>query len=283
MHSNEWPLITFTLIAQFAVGVVVGLTFAFGPLHDRVGYGEAADTVLASLVVVLALLVVAGVVATLHLGNVRNVYLVLSNWRSSWLSREIVAFGVFGAMVLLFAVVTAGSSVGTSTLVATGGLASLFGVVLVAVIAKLYMLRTVPVWNRAATPVAFFLTAVILGFVGVAVAIAVVDESATRSIWRALGLLAVVAAAVQIGAFEVHRRQLGREDGAARRSGAVIDQSSLPRNRAALAAIGIVVSLLSLWGPLPPVLGLAAAGLLLIASEAVGRHLFYASYAREGL
>ena len=149
MHSNEWPLISFTLIAQFAVGAVVGLTFAYGPLHDRVGQSEATDLLLGSLVVVLALLAVAGAAATLHLGNVRNVYLVLSNWRSSWLSREILAFGAFGAMVLLFAATTVADGVDTTTVVAVGGLASVFGVVLVAVIAKLYMLRTVPVWNRA--------------------------------------------------------------------------------------------------------------------------------------
>jgi DMSO reductase anchor subunit len=112
--------------------------------------------------VVLALLIAAIMVSTLHLGRVRNAVRSLLNLRSSWLSREVLL-----ALVLL--VVTAlawwpNAPAGTHSLkiwIAWLGVPA--ALAFMAGMARVYMQRSVPVWNHWRTPLGFLATAVFLG------------------------------------------------------------------------------------------------------------------------
>mgnify|MGYP001814189944 CR=1 FL=1 len=285
MHSKEWPLIGFTLAAQFAVGMVVGLAVISDALADRVGAGPADDLGVAVLISALALLLSAGAVATFHLGNVRNVHLVLANWRSSWLSREVLMVGIFTAGVVVYTALFITDSAGSELRTVVGVATSVVGLTLVATIARLYMLRTVPVWNRSATPLAFFASTVLLGAIGLAVFVAFLDADRTGGIQAVLGALTLVALAVELVGFQLHRSRLPSEHGAAAVSGRVINETHANLVRARLAIVGTVVLILiaTAIGWLPPRAGLTVAGLLVIASEMLGRYLFYVSYARSGL
>lgn len=86
---NPAPSIVFFTAAS---GAGYGLLFWLGVLRP-LGWGAAASPAFGATAVVLALaLVTAGLLSSLaHLGNPQRAWRALSQWRSSWLSREGVA------------------------------------------------------------------------------------------------------------------------------------------------------------------------------------------------
>jgi DMSO reductase anchor subunit len=164
---EERVLVIFTLLAQTAAGTLVGLAGAqllgdvdvLGPLP---------------LIAVGLLLLVAAVISTLHLGHPRHAPFAVSNWRRSWLSREIVALGLTGGLVALGALsgLLSGleSSHGPRTLV--GVLAAVAGVFLVMTMVRLYSMRTVTAWRSSATTVRFYGATLRLGGIGAGIFVA---------------------------------------------------------------------------------------------------------------
>jgi len=131
---REWSLVLFTVLSQMAAGLAI---MASG-VRSQSGV---------MLPVVAGLLVVAMVISTLHLGRPRKAWRSLLNLGSSWLSREI-----FLAGALLMAAVSG-----------LPWLAMPMAVVFLVGMGKVYMQRTVPVWNSWRTPLAFLASAVVLG------------------------------------------------------------------------------------------------------------------------
>ncbi|MBL8095380.1 MAG: dimethyl sulfoxide reductase anchor subunit [Anaerolineales bacterium] len=95
METLSLPLILFTLLTQAAVGVAVLAAVrqwqtADGPQRPTAEWGTIAG------------LLIAGVLASFfHLGHPELVWRILTNVGTAWLSREILAFIVFGALVAL--------------------------------------------------------------------------------------------------------------------------------------------------------------------------------------
>ena len=88
--KKEWPLALFTFLAAFLFGVV-GAALVNAPLLDPITY--------------FALAVGGMIVSILHLGKPVKAWRALLNVRSSWLSREIVAYSLFLAVSGLFLLV----------------------------------------------------------------------------------------------------------------------------------------------------------------------------------
>jgi anaerobic dimethyl sulfoxide reductase subunit C (anchor subunit) len=82
--------------------------------------------------------------------------------KKSWLSREVVAAGLFG----LAWVIQAGSQV-FWRVSPKPWLMAVLGLGLIYSTARIYLLRAVPAWNSWRTPATFLLSAVILGALGV--------------------------------------------------------------------------------------------------------------------
>lgn len=78
---SEWPLVFFTLCVAFLVGLVAGVR----PLPSLWFFGGAG----------LAL-----GISTHHLSKKWRAYRALANWPQSWLSRELIFFGIFIGLVL---------------------------------------------------------------------------------------------------------------------------------------------------------------------------------------
>jgi hypothetical protein len=136
---GEWPLVAFTLLGQAAAGVAV-LSFVFGTLPS-------------ARVLVGVLLGAAGLVSLLHLGTARRAWRAPVNLKTSALSREIVALGLFVA-AWLFAWIAP----------ATGRVAlAVAGVGLVESMVRVYDVEAVPAWTRLRTRVAFATSAFVLG------------------------------------------------------------------------------------------------------------------------
>lgn len=249
----HWPLVWLTLLSQVAVGV--SLTGWSGT--DRL---VAAGLALASL---------AG--AQLHLGRPAMAFKALRNLRRSWLSREVALLGAYAL-----------AAVGALALPGLAVPAALLGVAGVFASARLYMVPGRPAWDTQLTVVRFFATAVALG------------GALTGHL-----VLAAAGAAVALGATAANWWRLRRNPSRAWRGSVQIEVHQLGRwtkLRLVLAGAGAVVALAVVGAGLAHAgaahAGVAHAGAagavsgasaslwvfaLLLASEAIGRWLFYVS------
>lgn len=143
---------------------------AFGTLTALV-LGKALDVV--SITLLAGLTAVALNVSLFHLGRPAYAWRALKMWRRSWLSREVLCFGLFFAAVGLCTAASWGSVLGfafAAKLVATAASAGvLFGLCGTVVSAYIYLVPARPSWNLVHTPVDFLLSA---GLIGAAMATA---------------------------------------------------------------------------------------------------------------
>jgi anaerobic dimethyl sulfoxide reductase subunit C (anchor subunit) len=160
---REFALVAFTILAQMAVGafLVLGVVNFF--VTRKAGVEEAdlmGDRSLIAIIVVLGL----GLFASLfHLGSPLSAPRAVSNFATSWLSREILSgvfFGVLGATFAALQWFKIGPRI-LRTVVAW--LTALVGIVLIYAMSRAYMLPTQPSWNNLATPISFFTTTLLLG------------------------------------------------------------------------------------------------------------------------
>ncbi len=138
-------LIIFTVASGFGFGGLAFLALGQPPLGGQTAFwayffGYA--------------LTVAGLLASLlHLGNKVNAVKALSQWRSSWLSRE----GIFAIATLLFLAPLAVTQIwGGQDLGALGYVAAGLCLATVYCTAMIYgQLKTVPRWHQPLTPILF--------------------------------------------------------------------------------------------------------------------------------
>jgi DMSO reductase anchor subunit len=293
---REWSLVAFTLLGQTAVGAfwltAVPLAFAGRSAADLGGlslgfavYGGIAG-----------LLGIAAASSFFHLGRPWRAAHALKNLGSSWLSREI-----FGELVFLF--LTAGLALiewirpgGTgragvlrAAVLVTGasGLLFLYGMI------RLYMLRTVPAWRDAHTPVSFLVTSLLLGALASALFLRLTGSSLEGVGFPTIRSLALIAFAGMVAGLAVSvflTPQVGI-------FGARIATLLAPPKRKIVPFVVARGLLLAVSGSailmysarlkiapdatVSPLLWLAVAGGL--AAELAGRRLFYALYSRVGI
>ena len=107
-------------------------------------------------------------ISVFHLGRPVYAWRALKMWRRSWLSREVLLFGLFFAS--LFAVTT-GSwlralkiiSISSAALDTSAWLAMALGIAGVVASAFIYLVPARPAWNMVHTPLDFLLSAAVLG------------------------------------------------------------------------------------------------------------------------
>lgn len=171
--TNELPLIAFTLLAQMAVGMTV-----FSLLVSPSFF----------LILSIGILLGMGVFFSLsHLGKPLNAWRTINHLKKSWLSREILMAGLFGASWL--ALVTEYWFLKTHySLLITAFLG--FGFVYS--MAQVYRIKAVPAWNTWQTNAAFFLSAGVLGLMGVAFG------AGLAGAWLTAGVLLAAEAGVML-------------------------------------------------------------------------------------
>jgi anaerobic dimethyl sulfoxide reductase subunit C len=162
MLINEWPLLVFTLLAQAGTGCfLVSRMYPILPkqLKPTAFQGPQRSALFLSLIVLWS----AALFSFFHLGRPDRAYLAANQILSSWLSREIflLLWVLAGLSILLFfpPAKNQKSPFRVTIEIVTG----IGGLLLIWAMARLYMLATVPVWNTAATPLSFYLTAFIIG------------------------------------------------------------------------------------------------------------------------
>lgn len=168
MNTETWALIAFTILAQTAVGafVVLGVVHFFAT--RKAGAVQADKLSDRALFAIGGFLVLGMLASLLHLGQPMAAYRAISNFGTSWLSREITFGVLFAAVGAVFTIMQwqKWGSPGLRQGVAI--LAALIGIALVYSMSRIYMTGAQIAWNTIATPISFFATTVLLGALALA-------------------------------------------------------------------------------------------------------------------
>jgi DMSO reductase iron-sulfur subunit len=152
---TEWPLVAFTLLAATLAG-------------SRLAPPDAAARISAPLF--LALGAAGAALSSLHLGRKARAWRAMLNWRSSWLSREILLYT--GFLALCASALVVGSPGGTQVTAATlCGFAALFAMDRVYEVTRTPGLRS---HSAQALLTGAFLGALFAGLVAIATGVAAV-------------------------------------------------------------------------------------------------------------
>lgn len=162
-QQPHWPLVMMLVLTQMSVGaflieqvlrVVVG--------DELASAGRSLHLAAAFLLGMLGL-----AASVFHLGRPRLAYRAVVGWRSSWLSREVLAFGAFAASASAYAAAAWLEGVGQGAPLAghrtLGALVSLCGLAGIGCSVMIYASTRRAFWNPAYTGLKFLLTAIVLG------------------------------------------------------------------------------------------------------------------------
>jgi anaerobic dimethyl sulfoxide reductase subunit C (anchor subunit) len=105
--DREWSLIIFNILGQMSVGAFLALGLAHFYAVRKAGLRHA-DLLSTRALIALRPILVLGMLAVFgHVGNPERVFNMLSNLDTSWLAREVAAYGVFLVLGGIFAVLQA--------------------------------------------------------------------------------------------------------------------------------------------------------------------------------
>lgn len=170
MNVAEWPLTLFTILAQLAVGAF--LTLGVIQVAGRTKFSQqAVDRMNPPALYALGPIMVLALVGSMfHLGNPLNAPNAIRHLATSWLAREILFGAGFAALGFLFALVTWKNWLSPALRTALAALTAVWGFVFVWVMANVYLVATIPAWDRWTTPAQFYVTAFLLGTLAMGVA-----------------------------------------------------------------------------------------------------------------
>uniref|UniRef100_UPI0030EB14AB DmsC/YnfH family molybdoenzyme membrane anchor subunit n=1 Tax=Symmachiella dynata TaxID=2527995 RepID=UPI0030EB14AB len=155
----HWPLIVMLVLTQLSVGAfVVGSVLetrldandmiAFRQLHaaSALGFGLLALTA-----------------STFHLGRPQYAFRAIVGLKHSWLSREIVAFGVFAGAACVYAAAAWVPGIPDTVVVSLSWGVAAIGIVAVFCSVMIYVFTQREFWSFTQTATKFYLTSAILG------------------------------------------------------------------------------------------------------------------------
>lgn len=278
MHN--WSLVCFTLFTQSAIGLV------WVSVAERwFGGGTQADFSIWPMSIALTLTGLGLYAALAHLAKPRLAPNALRNLTASWLSREVLLVQAFaGAVALLIFISLLEASPGLVILETT---ACLLGGAALFAMARVYLLKTVPVWNSPATLLEFAGSAMLLGgALGAVLTVFGATDQPGKSpaliaavIGILLGLiLKLTAISPSLTAEQAARDQTWYEPTVAPLSKG---RALTVRMGLNLAGLALILATMSGSGPtwLWSCLSLACLG----TGEVVGRQRFYKAYRRLGV
>ena len=233
------PLVFMLVFTQLAVGAFLCL-----PIFQIAGLASIAAPLMVALLSLSS--------SVLHLGRPIHAYRAMKMWRRSWLSREVLAFSLFAGAASVSALLPVRAIEVAAALLGVGGVtASSF----------IYLVPARPAWDSKHTVIDFHLTAWLLGPLFLAALGGGVP-----------GLLPLTAASAQLLNLVMRLMELATSDEFELRASARLFGNDL-KNR-----LMVRIALLITGGIVLPLMHLPAAALLVaIAGELLGRYLFFVS------
>lgn len=252
----HWPLIVMLVLTQLSVGAfIVGLVLesmldsssliAFRRLHATSALGFGLLALAAS---------------TMHLGRPQYAFRAVIGLRHSWLSREIVAFGVFAGAACLFAAIC-WVSPSSWLLITTGWAVAISGLLGVFCSIMIYVFTGREFWSFGTTATKFMLTSAVLGIAATWLSILVfgtfVDIPAAEQLSLQAGvpllkaLIVVTSLKLSLEA-SLFRHMLSRRQSPLKRSARLLIErlSGSTFARFASGLLGGIVMPLFLWNEL---------------------------------
>lgn len=284
MLTNTWSLILFTILVQASVGLVVVSEAVRLTTDGAPGHQLGRQTLVACILAALGL-----AVSLTHLGAPQNSVMAILNVGQSWLSREIMATGIYFLSLLALAVLRLKSP--GKPMRGLGLLSVLLGLVTVSVMSNVYLLDVVPVWDTIATVLSFFGTALLTGAVAGGLLLALQTGKADTGQTSIYCLAAIVGLALQFLGIPLSVAAAGTASNIVHFEPAMVFSASLGllSLRIVLVFAGTAVfAWIMLRSCRVDGLGLPVnlsvfAMLCVVAGELIGRFMFYGSFMRLGL
>jgi formate dehydrogenase iron-sulfur subunit len=280
------PLVVMLVLTQLSVGAFVVDAIASRWLGEQV----RATLQPSHALVALAVGLVALAASVFHLGRPRYAFRAVLGLRTSWMSREIVAFGLFAPAAIAYAAVSFArfgehASIAGGVHEALGWTVAALGVVGIACSVLIYRATRKPWWGGSITGFKFFMTAAVLGLATTILTASIANHGgASTDLVTTLSHLVVAASAVKIaGELAVFLHLRDKRYTALRRSALLLRHDLRAWTVARLAAIalgGIALPLANVHGSLA--LAIASFALLVIG-ELCERTLFFAAASSPGM
>lgn len=156
---HEWPLFIFTLTLQMAIGGMLMLAVYQFKLSKN-GTEKVFHSMKLPLLVMTGLSLIGLVASFAHLGSPGNVFNMLGNIGSSWMSREILFTGLFiSALVVTTVLAFVQKKVNAGLVILT----AVIGLIDVYCMAAIYQRTFISGWETVLAFTAFFGTVLVLG------------------------------------------------------------------------------------------------------------------------
>ena len=254
LHPEDahWPLIIMTVLTQLSVGAFTSIWL----LQALGGQSHRTAALIALLVAMLAL-----AASTLHLGRPIYALRALKMWRRSWLSREVLLFSLFALAATAYSSSLWLGVHGTGWL---GMLTTLLGAGGVSASARLYLVPGRPAWNSPLTFAEFGSTAALLGACGANI-LTNGSADARYAVLCGFTFVLVTAGAKLFRLASSHVHELHRSW---RLLTTVFSNHLLIRLVLPCVGLALLPLVAAAWSG-------TAIALLMIASEFIGRYLFF--------
>ncbi|MEZ9517716.1 dimethyl sulfoxide reductase anchor subunit family protein [Vibrio splendidus] len=281
MIFHEWSLIFFTVLAQTAVGsylLISARALVLG--HDE----EKLNSYKVPMFILWALMGLGFMFSTTHLGSPMRAFNAFNQLGSAWLSNEVffgAAFFAVGGLQWLLSVLKKGG-VAIQKALMVG--AMVLGVIFMYAMINVYMINTVPTWDNIYTPLSFIMTMVVGGLLLSQFVIVFANDS-RFTVDRNITMLAVIAVAISLLVTVGKLNLIGDIQTSAAKASELVDGlGSYVILQVALLMASLLIWILPMLNKAkvnPVNLGLAL--VLFLASELIGRGLFYSLHMTSGL
>ena len=306
MNVREWALPVYTILMQLAVGGLFVLWLIRHLVTSKFSSHDIEQIIRNPILVIAFTAVVAMGGAHFHLSKPFHSFLVVLNFKSSWLSREIVFNIMFFLTTSFLWYLTRFKNTRQNLITVVGWLAILFGFAIVYCMARIYLIPTQIAWNSSTVIMSFYVTMLLLGSMAIA-CLLILDlrfaeiqkadgvEVRLQIIQCSIAWLTVIAflsvlANISIVFYQIHL--LSQGDLTAQTSLQLLLGLYIPLFVLRL----LLLSIAPLWlgyavhrmrksGSVPQVLIMPVymSCLFILIGEIIGRFLFYATHVRVGI
>jgi DMSO reductase anchor subunit len=163
LRNKDWTLVFFTTLSQLSVGLILCLSLlAYFDIDGQL-VNEAGSNLKNALLLPLIFVGLATSISFFHLGTPKNAPRSLNNLAGSWISREILALGIYSGVLIVIFLGWDSWTIEISRYLLV--LSSVSGLVFLWMMTRIYVISTIPAWNSWNTGLSFALTAICLGLI----------------------------------------------------------------------------------------------------------------------
>ncbi len=261
------PLTLFSICLQAAIGIMAFV--AIGRLLNKDGVFRNA------LITAAGLGVVGMLVTLLHLGRPFRAYLALNQFASSWLSREIWLSGLFVGLAVLAVLLIFIRPQNRNIVNGTVVVASIVGLINIAVMANIYSSSSVPLWQGSTTIIEFYAATITMG----AIIFLFLSLQEANKMKKLLASVVASAVIIQVAAVITNLIHMGSSFDYALQGSLVIMSSMIVVNILKwlfiLAGAALMLWIVKEELSTTVTNTVLASALLLFAGQLIGRYLFY--------